>query len=583
MIRKYNNYDKYPEVTVKGFDKASWEGYDNILKEIKNSLSAFKKEKTILVLDFYPGVREEEVLKAFSKLNPALTIKAESCTYSEDIINSLIKDNLTEDRVFGVLTTKKLQDFFIQEKIEEARKTIDSLKEGLVLIYGVGASLITKGDILAYFDLARWEIQLRFRAGMPNWRADNCKAPILSKYKRGYFVEWRLADRHKKAIFSDIDYLVDTNQKDNPKMATGEAVREGLKQVAERPFRVVPYFDPGVWGGQWMKEVCSLDKEASNFAWSFDGVPEENSLYLRYGDVRIEIPSIDAVFFQPQKLLGDKVHARFGTEFPIRFDFLDTMGGGNLSLQVHPLTEYIQENFGMHYTQDESYYILDCEEDACVYLGVKEGINKNEMLEDLKKAEKGEISFPDHKYINKFPAKKHDHFLIPAGTIHCSGKNAMVLEISSTPYIFTFKLWDWDRVGLDGLPRPIHLEHGEKVIQWDRATTWVQNNLVDKVELLKEEEGIRIEKTGLHEREFIETIRHWFSKPVLHETHGSVNVLNLVEGAEALVESPSGKFEPFIVHYAETFIIPASVEEYTIRPYGKAEGEEIGTIKAYVR
>jgi hypothetical protein len=115
-------------------------------------------------------------------------------------------------------------------------------------------------------------------------------------------------------------------------MVTGEAIREGLKQVVEKPFRVVPYFDPGVWGGQWMKEVCDLDKNSPNFAWSFDGVPEENSLYLRYGGVKVEIPSINAVFFQPKKLLGEKVHGRFGTEFPIRFDFLDTMGGGNLNL-----------------------------------------------------------------------------------------------------------------------------------------------------------------------------------------------------------------------------------------------------------
>ncbi|MBL4936209.1 class I mannose-6-phosphate isomerase [Clostridium sp. YIM B02515] len=583
MTDKYNNYDKYPEVSIKGYDKCAWQGYEDILKELKQSFSTLKKEKVILVLDFYPGVREEEILQAFTKLNPSLVIKSEDYTYNEDTINSMIKDYLTEDRVFGVLTTKKLQDLFIQEKIEEAQSTIDNLNEGIVLVYGVGASLITKGDILLYFDLARWEIQLRFRAGMENWKANNCKDPILSKYKRGYFVEWRLADKHKKNIFSQINYLIDTNQKDNPKMITGDAIRAGLKQVAEKPFRVVPYFDPGVWGGQWMKEVCGLDKDSPNFAWSFDGVPEENSLYLKFGEVKVEVPSINAVFFEPKKLLGERVHSRFGTEFPIRFDFLDTMGGGNLSLQVHPLTEYIQETFGMHYTQDESYYMLDCGEDACVYLGVKEGIDKDEMIKDLKRAEKGEISFPDYKYINKFPAKKHDHFLIPAGTIHCSGKNSMVLEISATPYIFTFKLWDWERVGLDGLPRPIHLKHGEKVIQWDRDTKWVKENLIDQVEVLTEEDGIRVEKTGLHTREFIETIRHWFSKPVLHKTNGSVNVLNLVEGAEAIVESPSGNFEPFIVHYAETFIIPACIEEYTIRPYGKSEGKEIATIKAYVR
>jgi mannose-6-phosphate isomerase class I len=297
----------------------------------------------------------------------------------------------------------------------------------------------------------------------------------------------------------------------------------------------------------------------------------------------VEIPSINLVFRHPIELLGDKVHARFGEEFPIRFDFLDTMGGQNLSLQVHPLTEYIQEKFGMHYTQDESYYLLDTKEDAVVYLGVKEGINSNEMMEDLRKAEQGIASFQDEKYINKFSAKKHDHFLIPAGTVHCSGNNCMVLEISATPYIFTFKLWDWDRLGLDGLPRPVHLDHGEQNIQWNRDTKWVENNLINRVEKVSEGDGWIEERTGLHERQFIETRRHWFTKEVYHTTNESVNVLNLIEGEEAIVESPTRAFEPFVVHYAETFIIPESIKEYTIRPFGLSEGKEIATIKAYVQ
>ncbi len=237
----------------------------------------------------------------------------------------------------------------------------------------------------------------------------------------------------------------------------------------------------------------------------------------------------------------------------------------------------------MHYTQDESYYLLDAKPDSCVYLGTRNGIDPQAMLAELAAAQRGEKPFDDERFINRFPARKHDHFLIPAGTVHCSGEGAMVLEISATPYIFTFKLWDWGRVGLDGIPRPIHLEHGSKVIQWDRDTDWSERNLVNCIEPIAEGEGWREERTGLHEREFIETRRHWFSVPVEHDTGGTVQVLNLIEGREATVDSPDNAFAPFVVHYAETFIVPASVGRYRIRPSGESEGQTIATIKAYVR
>ena len=331
-----------------------------------------------------------------------------------------------------------------------------------------------------------------------------------------------------------------------------------------------------------MQEVCDLDPTIPNYGWCFDCVPEENSLYLKFENATLEIPSINLVFAHPRELLGAAVYKRFGDEFPIRFDFLDTMGGGNLSLQVHPLTEYIQQAFGMQYTQDESYYMLDTKEDAHVYLGLKEGIKAEEMLADLD-ASQTTGRFDAAKHAGVYPVKKHDHVLIPAGTLHCSGKNSMVLEISATPYIFTFKLWDWGRLGLDGKPRPINIRHGKKVIQWDRTESWVKANLLNQVSVVSTGDGWVEERTGLHELEFIETRRHWFTKPVPHHTGGGVNVLNLIEGREAIVESPTGAFEPFIVHYAETFIVPAAVGAYTIRPFGEGESCRCGTIKAFVR
>jgi hypothetical protein len=209
------------------------------------------------------------------------------------------------------------------------------------------------------------------------------------------------------------------------------------------------------------------------------------------------------------------------------------------------------------------------------------------MESALEAAQRGEGRFRDQDFVGRFPAKAHDHFLIPAGTLHCSGADAMVLEISATPYIFTFKLWDWERLGLDGKPRPINIARGMDNVCWDRDERYATEHLINRVFPLGQGDGWREERTGLHEAEFIETRRHWFTGIVHHDTggqeKGGVQVLNLVAGAEAIVESPDSAFDPFVVHYAETFIVPAGVGRYTIRPHGRAAGQECATIKAFVR
>lgn len=570
------NYDKYPEIKINGFDKQAFHGIQAITDELKK----YSQESTFCMsIECYPGV-DDEVLEMIQDIyNPEIVMRSEDIFYDRGTLNQMMAAHLTEDRVRGVMYYGKMEDFVDWQKCNELKKVVESKKR--ILIYGVGASLISKGDLYIYCDMARWEIQCRYRQGMPNFKQDNDDEDTLKKIKRGFFIEWRIADKQKMKMFDDIDYLIDSNVHGDPKMITGDALRSGIRQIVKRPFRLVPYFDPGVWGGQWMKDVCGLDQKQDNFAWSFDGVPEENSLYLKYGDTRIEIPAMDMVLYQPRQLLGMKNYCRFGAEFPIRFDFLDTMGGQNLSLQVHPLTEYIKSHFGMTYTQDESYYILDCQDGGGVYLGLKDHIQPDDMINDLNKAQRGEGTFDANQYVNFFEAKKHDHYLIPAGTVHCSSANCMVLEISATPYIFTFKLWDWDRLGLDGLPRPIHIDDGAKNIQWDRTTQWVKDNLVNQIQVIHDSDDYLEEKTGLHELEFIETRRFTTSRKTYHNCEEGVHMLNLVEGTQAVVESPTDAFEPFVVHYAETFILPSEAKEYTIRPY---DGDEtIRFVKAYVR
>ncbi|MGA2806558.1 MAG: class I mannose-6-phosphate isomerase [Terracidiphilus sp.] len=580
MTRK-SNYDKLPSIQA-GEEQDCIKGWAKIANAL---LCSLPERGGVIAVECYPGVFADQIENALqSALAPCAVIRTSELLKTPEAIRAMLAPYLGNDPVFGRMNGIAIEDYFDASRLESARLQFTSNREPRLLVIGTGATLVSPHpNVVVYADIARWEIQQRWRRKeIGNLGLDN-REDADGKYKCGYFVEWRAADRLKKSLLQRLDFLLDTNDASSPKMIRGDAFRRALRVASQRPFRVVPYFDPGPWGGHWMEEVCDLPRDRANHAWCFDCVPEENSLLLGFGDTRVEIPAIDLVFAHPHELLGESVHARFGTEFPIRFDFLDTMGGGNLSLQVHPLTEYIQDNFGMHYTQDESYYMLDAGEDATVYLGLREDAEPTEVLHDLRAAQEGGFLFPAERYANIWPAHKHDHFLIPAGTMHCSGKNGMVLEISATPYIFTFKLWDWDRVGLDGKPRPIHIDHGEANIQWDRTTAWVRNNLVNRIEPVASGPGWKEERTGLHRREFIETRRHWFQEPVLHNTEGTVNVLNLVEGDEAIVESPTAAFLPFVVHYAETFIVPAAVGAYSIRPHGPSIGKQCATIKAFVR
>ena len=578
---EYFNYDLHPRTQVDPSARECQQGWHEILQTIRSQISG---QRQVVAIECYPGVDVAELRQQFqSALAPAFTITTEDLFRPEEELNQILAPFLGDDPVFGRMNQIEIADFLDADKLSRARDSIKHAPEALVLLIGPGASLLSdRIDLLIYAELTRWNLQALQRSNViGNLGASNLSDSPGKKYKRAFFVDWRSADRLKVRLSAEIDYVLDLNDA-QPRLLSGAAYRRALQVVAAQPFRVVPFFDPGPWGGQWMKRNFKLPENNRNYAWCFDCVPEENSLLLGFGDCVVEVPALDLILLHPTEVLGSAIFEEFGAEFPIRFDFLDTVEGGNLSLQVHPLRSYIAEHFNIPYTQDESYYILDQAGESVVYLGIKDGVKPAEMAEALRDAQAGGSPFAAENFVNTWISHKHDHFSVPGGTVHCSGRNNVVLEISATPYIFTFKLWDWGRMGLDGKPRPIHLDHGLANIQWNRTTEWVREELFNKNEFVSEGPGWREERTGVHHSNFLETRRHWFTGLVQHDTQGTLNVLNLVEGEEVVVESPTEKFQPFVVHYAETFIVPASVGPYTIRPTRQTK-EPLATIKAFVR
>ena len=579
----YHNYDLHPVVQIPSYSEHDCcSGWTEIFARLGDAMN--RGDKFTVVLECYPGVLLDPLIANLRTEYPdALVLNAGSAYRDPSFLRHQFAAALTNDPVFGVMQRWPIQSYFDPARLEILRSKIASTSK-TVFVVGTGAHYVAAtADLIVYASVTRWELQRRQRAQLiSNLGFDNADESPQVLYKNAFFLEWRCADDIRHGLFNNVAFFLDLDMQEAPNMVDGNILRASLETTVQRPFRVEPFFDPGPWGGHWMSETFDLPSGVPNYAWCFDCVPEENSITLGFGSHRFRLPAITLVHEQPMALLGEHVYRRFGAEFPIRFDLLDTVGGTNLSLQVHPLQQYIREHFGIAYTQDESYYILDCLDHSTLYLGLRKGIDPRKMRIDLEKAQEGGNPFPAEQYINILPTKKHDHFSIPAGTVHCSGSGNLVLEISATPYIFTFKLWDWGRLGLDGKPRPIHLEHGLANIQWSRDTDWVRKELLNQVEPVREGNGWREERTGLHSAEFLETRRTWFTKPVLHDTEGNLHVLNLVEGEAISVESPTNAFPPMEIHYAETFIVPAAVGTYTIRPLGNSD-QPLATITAYLR
>lgn len=306
------NYDKYPSTKVDGNIWLGW-------KDIRSELSGRK----LLAVDFYTGVMEEEVIEAFGPIGAELVINTRDLLKPEAEIRRMTERFMTDDVLFGYVTNMQLRDYFQPEKVEQARWQIEQA-QGNVLVVGTGAAWVMQGmdATVVYADMARWEIQQRFRAHkVKALGVDNRDEAVPLQYKRGYFNDWRVCDKYKNEIFYQIDYWLDTHQGDIPKMIEGATFMEGIERTVRTPFRVVPFFDPAPWGGQWMKEVCDLDRERDNFGWCFDCVPEENSLLLNVSGTLFELPSVDLVLLKSRDLLGEPVEARFGKDFPIRLTF----------------------------------------------------------------------------------------------------------------------------------------------------------------------------------------------------------------------------------------------------------------------
>ena len=565
-------YNMYPWRSLG--DSKIVHGYDSLAEWISH-------HKTVII-DGYVGndwtaIREQISACLYSRNIKALWFESFAFEKSEKEINSLVAPFLGEPgSVWGKKTTLSLSDLFRMDKLSAPEP---GNEHALTLIIGSGAALCGWNAPVIYIDLPKNELQYRMRAGAITNLGAAAPGTPTEMYKRFYFVDWVLMNNHRQAIKDRIALVADGQWKDDLTWAPLTAIREGLTAAAHNIFRVRPWFEAGAWGGQWLKQqIPDLPQQEVNYAWSFELIVPENGLVFESNGHLLEI-SFDWLMEQEAPaVLGKEGTDRFGTEFPIRFDFLDTFDGGNLSIQCHPSLPYIREKFGEHITQDETYYILDCKENAGVYLGFQDDINPTAFRAELETSIQRNIPVDIRKHIQQHPAKKHDLFLIPNGTVHSAGINNLVLEISATPYIFTFKMYDWLRLDLNGEPRPINIEHAFNNLDFQRKGARVQQELISKPTVIEKKEDYQLIHLPTHPEHFYDVHRIEFLTRVNIPTEGKCHVLMLVEGQSILIVTAKGETHRF--SYAETFVIPAAAGSYTVINEGSGQ---IRLIKAFLK
>lgn len=564
-------YDIYPGFPLE--EGKIWSGYREFAKKIASA--------SIVIIDGFPGVLWENFRLRLSAEMDALGVRAtwhdvSSALLPADQVEALVAPYLGgNDPLFGRRFEGTLADFFDPQKLSSLSPDPPA---SLNILYGCGAALAGWQGLLAYIDVPKNEIQFRFRQGAVTNLGIAGGLPPKLAYKRCYFVDWVAASRHKQDLLPAIDLILDEQRPDLPTWMEGKDLREALQRMAHNYFRVRPWFEPGPWGGQWIrKKIPQLAQDVPNYAWSFELIVPENGLLLENNGLRLEI-SFDCLMYQEYPNVLGECAEHFLTEFPIRFDFLDTFEGGNLSIQCHPTPEYIRRHFGETITQDETYYILDCAPGARVYLGFKGDIDPAAFRAALENSAQTGTAMDIDRYVQSAPVQKHDLILIPNGTIHGSGKDNLVLEISATPYIFTFKMYDWLRKDLDGKPRSLNIARAFENLDFERKGERIPQEYISKPRVLESGEGWRLVHCPTHPQHFYDMHRLEFDGSISVDTQGSCHVLSLVEGDSVILETAAGMRPRF--NYAETFVIPAAAGKYRLT---SPDGRWIKVVKAFVK
>jgi mannose-6-phosphate isomerase class I len=550
---------------------------------ISNKLKT--SDKCIIGIDGYisaPTAQFTDLLSEHCKQKglELKTLSTDRLYLDADTLDKKLLEYLPEDReadpvlIYGSLYNEGyegLMDFVKISNIEDELEEFSNSGNGVFIVYGNGAlidSLRSFYSLKLFIDVTQKRTILNIRNGVFGNLGTTKRTAINLMIRRSYYIDLEAASelRGKLIQKDELDYYLTGDHLDKIQLIPLNIVKELFSVMVTYPLRCRPVYLEGIWGGFYVKRLRNLPEEMKNCAWVFDLIPMEVSIVADIGNMELEFPFYCFVQTIGPKLMGEMVSKKFNNYFPIRFNYDDTFhSSGNMSIQVHPDEAYVKKNNKELGRQDESYYIVVAGQQAKTYIGFKDDADVEEFIEKARRAEKLGEKFNHDDYINSETSKPGMQFLIPAGTIHASGRNQVILEIGSlTIGSYTYKMYDYMRKDLEGNLRPIHTYHGDKVLRRDYKRAWVMKNLVQEPITIREGQGYEEVLVGQQNLLYFSLRNLIFNEKINDETTDRFHVLVLVEGEKVLIRSLKNPNRFFEQNYLDMVIVPANFGPYEI-------------------
>ncbi|MEV1047603.1 hypothetical protein [Streptomyces sp. NPDC049916] len=502
------------------------------------------------------------VAKALRARSTEVVLVDVRASWSPEAVERLCAPEVEADAFFLPLAGFEVADLF------EGRPVVERPRRGVLVVYGPGASLCAP-DLTWWVDLPKRYAERAVAAGALPVGVNLGRPDVPGELRNLFYTDWPVTDRHRDALAPTLDRWIDVQDPGAPASLDGAAVRATLAGLARQPVRSRPYFNSTAWGGHWAADRLGFTPDDGSTALGYELIaPEAGVLVGEDAGAQVELPFQLLCVLHPEAFLGPDVHRDYGTSFPIRFDYLDTVGGGNLSLHCHPQERYMRENFGWPYTQHETYYVTESTPRAQVFLGLRQDADTDVLRKEVEESAAHGTQLHVEDHIQTFPAEPGRLFMIPAGTPHASGAGNLVLEISATPYLYSLRLYDWLRRSGSGVPRPLSHRHAFANLDTGRRGEDVAADLVQRPRTVREGTGWREEVIGALPGMFYAVHRFVLDGTCAadDDTENRFHILNVVAGDGVVVETADGRRHDLA--FAETLTVPASVGGYRLHPVG---------------